>query len=141
MVIQKLRIKHLMILQKNWLTDLSRRLKKAPARLYWKGRKIRCLRRRTNRFWIIRFNDIRNWRRKIIVICWRNWDGWFRSSRNLRAWEFRTRKRKLWSRICQRTKLEWVRITLCFWTRASLEFESVEETQKLETDTGIAGLK
>ena len=60
---------------------------------------------------------------------------------NLRAWEFRARKRKLWSRICQRTKLEWVRITLCFWTRASLEFESVEETQKLETDTGIAGLK
>ena len=29
---------------------------------------------------------------------------------------------------------------LCFWTIASLEFESVEETQKLETDTGIAGL-
>ena len=25
---------------------------------------------------------------------------------------------------------------LCFWTIASLEFESVEETQKLETDTG-----
>ena len=29
---------------------------------------------------------------------------------------------------------------LCFWTIASLEFESVEETQKLETDTRIAGL-
>ena len=29
---------------------------------------------------------------------------------------------------------------LCFWTIASLEFESVEETQKLETDLGIAGL-
>ena len=29
---------------------------------------------------------------------------------------------------------------LCFWTKASLEFERVEETQKLETDTGIAGL-
>ena len=29
---------------------------------------------------------------------------------------------------------------LCFWTIASLEFESVEETQKLETDMGIAGL-
>ena len=29
---------------------------------------------------------------------------------------------------------------LCFWTIASLEFESVEETQKSETDTGIAGL-
>ena len=28
----------------------------------------------------------------------------------------------------------------CFWTIASLEFESLEETQKLETDTGIAGL-
>ena len=28
----------------------------------------------------------------------------------------------------------------CFWTKASLEFERVEETQKLETDTGIAGL-
>ena len=29
---------------------------------------------------------------------------------------------------------------LCFWTIASLEFESVEETEKLETGTGIAGL-
>ena len=29
---------------------------------------------------------------------------------------------------------------LCFWTIASLEFESVEETQKSETDTGIAVL-
>ena len=28
----------------------------------------------------------------------------------------------------------------CFWSKASLEFERVEETQKLETDTGIAGL-
>ena len=27
-----------------------------------------------------------------------------------------------------------------FWTIASLEFESAEETQKLETDIGIAGL-
>ena len=29
---------------------------------------------------------------------------------------------------------------LCFWIIASLEFESVDETQKLETGTGIAGL-
>ena len=29
---------------------------------------------------------------------------------------------------------------LLFWTIASLEFESVEETQKIETDTGIAHL-
>ena len=29
---------------------------------------------------------------------------------------------------------------LCFWTIAPLEFESVEEKQKLKTDTGIAGL-
>ena len=28
----------------------------------------------------------------------------------------------------------------CFWTIALLGFESVEETQKLETDIGIAGL-
>ena len=28
---------------------------------------------------------------------------------------------------------------LCFWTIASLEFESVDEIQKLETHTGIAG--
>ena len=28
----------------------------------------------------------------------------------------------------------------CFWTIASLEFETVEETHKLETDTGIARL-
>ena len=29
---------------------------------------------------------------------------------------------------------------LCFWTIVSVEFESVEETQKSQTDTGIAGL-
>ena len=29
---------------------------------------------------------------------------------------------------------------LCFWTIASLEFESVEETQKSETDTAVTSL-
>ena len=33
-----------------------------------------------------------------------------------------------------------MRIKLCFWTIAPLEFESVEETQKLERDTRIADL-
>ena len=57
-----------MILAKNWLTGLTRRMKKEPARLYRKRQKMRYLRWRTNSFWIIQFNDWQNRNRKIIVI-------------------------------------------------------------------------
>ena len=85
-----------------------------PARFHRKRQKVRCLRRRTSRFWIIRFNTWRNRKRKIIAICWRNWDGWFRSVRNLSTWEFWVTKRTLWSRICERTRRKWVRIKTGF---------------------------
>ena len=61
----KSRIKHL-ILRKSWLAGFSRRLKKAFARLYWKRLKMRCLRRCTSRFWIIRFSDLRNWKEQVL---------------------------------------------------------------------------
>ena len=88
--------------------------KKALARLYRKRQKMRCLRRGTSRFWIIRFNDWRNWKRKIIVICWGNWDGWFKSSRDLRNWKFSVIKKTLWSGSCERNRLKWVRIKTVF---------------------------
>ena len=97
-------------MRKSWLAGLSRRLKKALGRLYWKEWNIRCLRRRTIRFWIIRFNDWRNRKRKSIAIFWRNLDGKFRCSRNLRAFEFWVTKRMFWSWIYERTRLKWVRI-------------------------------
>ena len=106
-------MKHL-IFRKHLLTDLSRRWKKAIARLYWKGWKMICLRKRTSRFWIIGFIDVRNWRRKIIVICWRNWEGWFKSNRKLRAWKCWATKRELSSGICERTRTEWVIIKTVF---------------------------
>ena len=67
-------------------------------------------------------------------------DGWFRSSRNIKAWEFEWQKESCEVEFLKELDLNEWKSKLCFWTIASLEFESVEETHKLETDTGIAGL-
>ena len=119
---------------------------------------MRCLRRNTSRFWIIRFSDWRNRIRKIIALCWRNWDGWCRwwdgwdgwwdgwdgwcrRSRNLRVWEFWVTK----IRICceaefvKELDLNELESKLGFWTIASLGLKKWRK-HKLETDIGIAGL-
>ena len=50
-------------------------------------------------------------------------------------------KRTLWSEFMKELDLKWVRIKTGFFKAiASLKFESMKETQKLERDIGIAGL-
>ena len=108
--------------EKNWLTGLSRRLKKALARYHRKKWKMRCLRRFTSRFCIIGFNYWRSRIRKIITIFWRNWDGRFRSCRNHRPQEFWETNRTLSSWICETTRLKQELKLSVFRTIASLEF-------------------
>ena len=90
---------------------------------------MRCLRRFTSRFCIIRFNYWRSRIRKIVTICWRNWDGRFRSCRNLRHWEFWETSRTLLSRICETTTLKQELKLSVFRPIASLEFQCGRNTK------------
>ena len=74
------------------------------------------------------------------MICWRNWDGWLGVVGILGPENFERRKESCEAEFAKELGLNEWESKLCFWTIASLEFESVEETQKLETDMGIAGL-
>ena len=90
---------------------------------------MRCLRRFTSRFCIIRFNYWRSRIRKIITICWGNWDGRFRSCRNLRPWEFWETNRTLLSWICETTRFEQKLKLSLFRTIVPLEFQCGRNTK------------